>query len=130
MDALKQHIGIYFSGGDSTAMDELRIKELVAQITAEAAKGSYSKEMAALVQELNNLKQRVAQKKPDSKPNNAMKTRLEEAAQVISSLRPEGIAYSDDIVRQVIDCVRVLSSEKIEITFKGGAKRKVPLTQQ
>lgn len=130
MDALKQHIGIYFSGGDSSAMDELRIKELVAQITAEAAKGSYSKEMAALVQELNNLKQRVAQKKPDSKPNNAMKARLEEAAQVISSLRPEDIAYSDDIVRQVIDCVRVLSPEKIEITFKGGAKRKVPLAQQ
>lgn len=31
VEALKQHIGIYFSGGDSTAMDELRIKELVAR---------------------------------------------------------------------------------------------------
>ena len=130
VEALKQHVGIYFSGGDSTAMDELRIKELVAQITAEAAKGSYSKEMAALVQELNTLKQRVAQKKPDTKRNSAVKARLEEAAQAISNLRPEHIEYSDDIVRQVIDCVRVLSSEKTEITFKGGAKRKVPLSPQ
>ncbi len=32
MEALKQHAAIYFSGGDSTAMDELRIKELVANI--------------------------------------------------------------------------------------------------
>ena len=111
MDALKLHAGIYFSGGDSTAMDELRIKELVSQITAEAAKGGYSKEMAAMVQELNALKQRVAQKKSESKMTDAMKARLEEAAAAIAKLRPENITYSDDLVRQVTDCVRVLSAD-------------------
>ena len=130
VEALKQHIGIYFSGGDSTAMDELRIKELVANITAEAAKGGYSKEMAAMVQELNSLKQRVAQKKAESKMTDKVKAQLEEATRAIAKLRPENIAYSDDIVRQVIDCVRVLSAEEIEISFKGGAKRKIPLAQQ
>ena len=127
MEALKQHAAIYFSGGDSTAMDELRIKELVAQITAAAAKGSYSEEMAALVQELNALKQRVAQNKADTRMSGARRERLEQALQTISNLQPGSIAYADDLVRQVIECVRVLSAEEIEITFRGGAKRKVPM---
>ena len=109
-------------------MDELRIKELIAQITAAAAKGSYSEEMAALVQELNALKQRVAQKKADSKMTGARRERLEQAMQTISRLQPGSIAYADDLVRQVIECVRVLSAEEIEITFRGGAKRKATLS--
>ena len=127
MDALKNHAGIYFSGGDSTAMDELRIKELVAQITGAAAKGTYSEEMAALVKELNALKQRVAQKKADSKLCGTKRARLEQAMEAISTLQPGAIEYSDDVARKVIECVRVLSADEIEITFKGGAKRKVPL---
>ena len=130
MEALKQHAAIYFSGGDSTAMDELRIKELVAQITAAAAKGSYSEQMAALVQELNTLKQRVAQKKADSKMTGARRERLEQALETISSLQPGSIEYSDDVVRQVIECVRVLSADDIEITFRGGASRRVPLPHE
>ena len=130
MEALKQHAAIYFSGGDSTAMDELRIKELVAQITAAAAKGSYSEEMAALVQELNALKQRVAQNKADTRMSGARRERLEQAMQTISALQPGSIAYADDLVRQVIECVCVLSAEEIEITFRGGAKRKATLSIQ
>ena len=130
MEALKQHAAIYFSGGDSTAMDELRIKELVAQITAAAAKGSYSEQMAALVQKLNTLKQRVAQKKADSKMTGARRERLEQALETISSLQPGSIEYSDDVVRQVIECVRVLSADDIEITFRGGASRRVPLPHE
>lgn len=83
-----------------------------------------------MVQELNTLKQRVSQKKTESKMTGAMKARLEEAAKAIAELRPETISYSDNIVRQEIDCVRVLSAIEIEITFKGGAKRKIPLTRQ
>ena len=52
----------------------------------------------------------------------------------LSSLRSErntilrgDIRYSDDLVRRLIDCVRVLSAEEIEVTFKGGAKRKALL---
>ena len=85
--------------------------------------------MAAMVQELNSLKQRVAQKKTESKMTEKVKTQLEEATRAIAKLQPELITYSDDIVRQVIDCVRVLSADEIEITFKGGAKRKIPLAQ-
>ena len=130
IESLKQHAAIYFSGGDSTAMDELRIKELVAQITEAAAKGSYSEQMAAMVQELNALKQRVAQKKADSKMTGARRERLEQALETISSLQPGSIEYSDDVVRQVIECVRVLSADDIEITFRGGASRRVPLLHE
>ena len=127
MEALKHHASIYFSGGDSTAADELRIKELVAEITAAAAKGSYSTEMAAMVKELNTLKQRVAEKKADTKLNSGRMARLQGVAKAISELCPESIAYSDDVARQIIECVRVLSAEEIEITFKGGVKQKAPL---
>ena len=45
----------------------------------------------------------------------------------ISGLQKKTIDYSDDIVRQVVECVRVLSADEIEITFKGGLKHNVPL---
>lgn len=127
LEALKHHMAIYFGGGDSAAMDELRIKELVAQITAAAGKGSYSDEMAALVKELNTLKQRVAQRKAEDNTSSVKKDRLDSTAKAFAELQPEDIQYSDDVARQVLECVRVLSAEEIEITFKGGARRNVPL---
>ena len=125
--ALKLHAQIFFGGENSTATDELRVKELVARITKAAGSGSYTDEMAALVKELNEVKQRIATHEQQKKANGIMEHRLAEVTEAINGLKETDIRYSDDMVRRLIDCVRVLSAEEIEVTFKGGAKRKALL---
>ena len=74
--------------------------------------------MAALVKELNEVKQRIADHKQKKKENGVMEQRLEEVTEAINCLKETDIHYSDDLVRRLIDCVRVMSAEEIEIRFK------------
>lgn len=125
--ALKLHTQIYFGGENSTATDELRVKELVARITEAAGNGSYTEEMAALVKELNEVKQRIADHEQKKKANGIMEHRLAEVTEAINGLRETDIRYSDDLVRRLIDCVRVMSAEEIEISFKGRSPQRFAL---
>ena len=130
IDALKLHTEIYFGGKDSTAADELRAKELVSKITQAASSGSYTAEMAALVKELNEVKQRIATNKQKKKETNAATHRLAEVTEAIESLKGATIQYDDEITRRLVDCVRVLSAEEIEIRFKGREPQRYALALQ
>ena len=121
--ALKMHIGIYLDGPNSSAADELRAKELVCKITEAAGCGEYTEEMAALIKELNEVKQRITAKKQQKNDNAAAQLRLAEISQAIEELQGVAIQYDDTIIRKIVDCVRVLSASEIEVCFKGGATR-------
>ena len=130
MTALKLHVGIYFGGEDGTAIDELRAKELVDRIAQAASGGSYTEEMAAMVKELNEIKQRIADNRQRKKAIGEMEHRLKEVTEAIDSLKETDIQYSDEMVRILIDCVRVLSANEIEVDFKGGIIRNAQLNPQ
>lgn len=129
MAALKLHAGIYFGGEDGTAADELKAKELVSKITDAASGGSYTEEMAALVKELDEVKKRLAEKKEKDQTNNAMAHRLKEVIEAIDSLKETDIQFRNDLVRKLIECVRVMPTGEIEVSFIGGVKKTVPLNQ-
>ena len=116
---LKAHVGIYFGGDHSVAADELRAKELVGKITDAASSGSYTSEMAELVEELNAVKQRITEKKKTSQDSAASVQRLSEVTKAIDGLKGCSIPFDNHIVRKLIDCICVLSADEIEITFKG-----------
>lgn len=124
---LKTHVGIYFGGDNSIAADELRAKELVGKITNAASNGSYTSEMAELVEELNAVKQRIAEKNKKSQDNSAAIQRLAEVTEAIDGLKGCSVSYDNHIVRQLVECIRVMSADEIEITFKGMPPRRYPL---
>lgn len=124
---LKTHVGIYFGGDYSVAADELRAKELIGKITNAASSGSYTSEMAELVEELNTVKQRIAEKKKKSQDSADSIQRLSEVTEAIDGLKWCSVPYDNHIVRQLIECIRVMSAEEIEITFKGMPPRRYPL---
>lgn len=124
---LKSHIGIYFGGDNSIAADEMRAKELVAKITAAASNGSFTGEMAALVSELNAVKQRIAEKKQKSRVPETALQRMSDITETIDSISGSAIQYNDTIVRRLIECIRVISADEIEIVFKGMQPRRYPL---
>ena len=126
---LKTHIGIYFGGDDCIAADEMRTKELVAKITAAASSGSYTGEMAALVRELNAIKQRIAEKKQKSRVSETALQRMSDVTETIDSISDAVIQYDNVIVRKLIECIRVISADEIEIVFKGMQPRRYSLKQ-
>ena len=130
IDALNLHARIYFGGEDSIAADELRAKELVSKITLAAGSGSYTAEMAGLVKELNEVKQRIAVNKQKKKESNVTAEQLAGVSEAIESLRGATIQYDDEITRRLVDCVRVLSAEEIEIRFKGRDPQRYALALQ
>ena len=121
--ALKMHASIYLDGPNGTAADELRAKELVSKITEAASCGDYTKEMASLIEELNEVKKRIATKKQQKKDNDSAPLRLAEITNAIEALQGVTIQYDDTIVRNIVTCIRVLSASEIEVCFKGGATR-------
>lgn len=124
---LKTHISIFFGGDESIALDEMRAKELVAKITAAASSGGYTGEMAALVSELNTVKQRIAEKKQRSKATDAVMQRMSDVTETIDSISDSSIQYDNTLVRKLIECIRVISVHEIEIVFKGMQPRRYPL---
>ncbi len=120
VDALKLHVKAYFGKGNSTAEDELRAQELISRITQAAAGGVYSEEMASMVAELNELKQRIAEAKARHSKNALSNQRMDGVMAAINKLSDADVEFSDDIVRQIVDCVRIQSADKIEISFKNG----------
>ena len=86
--------------------------------------------MAALVKELNEVKQRIAERTQKKKENGIMELRLAEVTDAINGLKETDIRYSDDLVRRLIDCVRVISAEEIEISFKGRSPQRYALAPQ
>ena len=121
VESLKLHAGMYFVGGDDTAADELRAKELVAQITTAASIGSFTDEMAEMVKELNTVKERIAAKRETGQSKNKLVNRFTEIKGAIDSLHIQNIQYDDATVRKLIDCIHIRSSDEIEITFLDGS---------
>lgn len=132
MEMLKLHIEMYFSSDDenSTLADELRMKEITDAIMETAKKADYSEEMVVLVDELNEIKAIIAKKKARQTSGQRSETRVNEVLAVIDSLKSQSISYSNQAVRQLIECIRVISDERIQIVFKGGIEKSVALKMQ
>ena len=53
--------------------------------------------------------------------------RMEEIMVTIEELKDTPIAFDNYAIRQIIDCIKVMSEDEITIIFKGGFERTVPL---
>jgi hypothetical protein len=54
--------------------------------------------------------------------NENFKLRIDEIYEVIDGLKYHLIKFDDSVIRQVIDCIKVVSKDKIIIIFVGGYK--------
>lgn len=52
---------------------------------------------------------------------------LNEVAVILEGLKNHPVEYDDQAVRQMISCIKVLSSDQIEIQFKDGTLMKATL---
>ena len=129
IEMLKTHIKMFFGQDDeySTAKEEARSAELIQAITQAASKGQYTSEMQAMVEELNRVKSIIADKKSKQTGDEKSSERINEILAAIDSLKDSPIAFDNQAIRQIIDCIKVMSEDEITIIFKGGFERTVAL---
>ena len=129
IESLKHHIAMYFTNDDenSTAEDEAKAAELIQAITEAAKTGHFTAEMEGMVEELNRLKAVIKDKKGKQSGSEKSTKRMEEIMVTIEELKDTPIAFDNYAIRQIIDCIKVMSEDEITIIFKGGFERTVPL---
>ena len=129
IEGLKHHICMYFGKDDenSTAEDEARAAELIQAITQAASTGKFTSEMKGMVEELNRVKAAIQEKKSRQSSEERSSDRINAILTAIDGLRETPIAFDNQAIRQIIDCIKVISQDEITIIFKGGFERTAPL---
>lgn len=86
---------------------------------------SDSEEFVKLSAEIAETKKRIAEKKAKQSTIGDNNARMNEMLNTLNALKNHPIEYDYRAVRQLIDCVRVISKNEIEVVFKGGIEKTV-----
>ena len=80
--------------------------------------------------ECTAVKQTIAEKKARQFSAKQSERRIDEILTALDALKNHPIEYDNQAVRQIIECIKVLSAEQILIIYKGGLERTVQLTAE
>lgn len=81
---------------------------------------AHESEFMTLSQETELLKQRIAAIQESTAKDNGEQNRLEQIQAIIAERESKCMEYDDSIVRQMVECIKVYPSGKLEIIFGGG----------
>lgn len=104
------------------------LKQSIEQLTNidnEAAQnGDFDSQFEQLYAEMYNLKDELDEIEKQQARLTKSSDTLNEVAVIIEGLKNHPVEYDDQAVRQLISCIKVLSSDQIEIQFKDGTLMK------
>jgi DNA invertase Pin-like site-specific DNA recombinase len=132
LDILKQHIGMELSGSTDSGDDpyalqsrmaelDLAIGELI-EISAKESEEDYDSKFESLYAEKNALKEKLAEIKADNRHTSANQARLTEIFTILDGLKNHPLEWDERFIRQMIDCIKVMSKERIVIRFRMGTE--------
>lgn len=137
MQTLKLHIGMALSvedGEDERLAIQIRLGEIDAEfnamlkaISADSVEAFDERRAKALINEKNDLQQKLSQVVDIQQKRELAKSRLEDIYTILDGIQNRPMEYDDQIVRQLIDCVVVLSKDEIKVVFTGGMETIEPL---
>lgn len=107
------------------------LKQSIDQLTSidnEAAQnGDFDRQFEQLYTEMYNLKDELYEIEKQQARLTKSSDTLNEVAVILEGLKNHPVEYDDQAVRQLISCIKVLSSDQIEIQFKDGTLMKATL---
>lgn len=128
VDRIRRHIELYKNNQDTSGIlakqERLKtIQEHINQLTdmdSEAAQnGDFDKQFESLYAEMYAIKDELEKSK--SKIETAADS-IEEMTAVMQGLKNHPVEYNDQAVRQLIECIKVISKDTLHIYFKDGIK--------
>ena len=130
VDILKQHIGMGLTGKDAGDDDPYAIQARIGEITAalddlykmqsKNAQGDYENRFESLYAEKNMLKDKLEHIKASGSHASGEQSPLDKIFTVVDGLRNRPLDWNEQIIRQIVECVKVVSKETIGIRFRLG----------
>lgn len=128
---IRQHIDLYQSSQDTSSIlqkqERLRalqvsIDQLTAMDSEAAQNGDFDAQFANLYAEMYALKDELAEADKRKSRLETAGDSLEEMTAVMEGLKNHPVEYSDLAVRQLIECIKVMSADRLHIYFKDGTR--------
>ena len=104
-------------------------KALLAKALAENDDGKYDFQFLRIKRELEQLHAQLEGVQAMQKNQAVDEARMAEIAALLEKFKESGLAFDDLLVRKVVETIRVESAKKLEITFKDGNRRVVPISE-
>lgn len=131
---IQSHLKMYQANQDTSSLIAKKnrlaeinksIEELTNMDNEAAQNGDFDSQFEQLYTEMYNLKDELDEiEKQQAKINKASDT-LNEVSTIIEGLKNHPVEYNDQAVRQLINCIKVISENQIEVYFKDGVIIKV-----
>ena len=99
------------------------IDDLARLNSDEAQSGELDYKFSELYAELYSVKDELEEMQSDAATLDG--DMLNEMREVVTGLKNHPVEYDDKVVRQLIDCIKVMSADTIKICFKDGTVREV-----
>ena len=131
MDRVLRHIELYQSKQDVTAILEkqerlkalqARIEHLTSMDSDEAQQGDFDARLGQLFAEMYAIQDELEAESNAQGKMELAASSMEEMSTIIQGLRNHPVEYDDQVVRQLIECIKVMSEDTIHIYFKDGTK--------
>ena len=104
-------------------------KTLIAKALAENDDGKYDFQFLRIKQELEQLQAQLEGVQAMQKTQAVDEVRMDEIAALLEKFKESDLTFDDLLVRKVVETVRMESASKLEITFKDGNRRVVPISE-
>lgn len=130
LKTLKEHIAIGLEIGDNEDMRlelhiriaeiDAEIKDMINSVSSETVEQFDESKAQALLMEKNELKQQLENEIEERQKREIVQSRLDEIYMILDGLKNHPLTYDDELIRKLLQCVVVESSEQIRVVFVGG----------
>lgn len=95
-------------------------KKLVSKAAEEGDMTSYAPKLKTILDEISALKEKQAYISEQQQSNAQLMWKIKSTVEALEQA-PEEIVWNESIIRQLVDAVKVVSKDKLEIHLCGGA---------
>ncbi len=130
LDTLKLHIAMGLDvqdGQDEENSIMIRLKEIqveirkmISEVSANTVESFYDTQIQSLALEQAELQTRLEDIRGKKQRQAIKQSRLKDIYTIVDGLKNHPLEYDDELIRQLIDTIVVLSKNMIRIVFKGG----------
>ena len=107
---------------------EGELAEVIQLETQDGNQGNYDERLERLLSEKLSLKAKLETSQAEERHSENEQARLEETFAELDRLRHHPIEWDNVVVRQMVECVRVLSKDWLRVSFRVGGEMETHLT--
>lgn len=135
VDRLKAHVRLYeLQRSEQSYLIQKRLTELetaFSDLLKLSGKNrqdeQYDEALQKILEEKAVLSDRLQKQQAGGAAQQSLLDRIEHADAILEGLKNRPVEYDDRVIRQLVECVKVLSADKLLVCFYGGDHMEVPV---